>query len=386
MKKGCLLVALLFFSISAFAQQTTTTFANTGYWDDSTRWDGGNIADLITEDVDFQNQKDATIRGGFSYTAGNVNLTNQNELLIELNGRLNVGSETENRNFTTNNGAVLTVHGDLYIYGDLVVHNILTLVVTGTMYVSGDVVLNNNSDLNISGDMTIDGAFKGGTNTKLVVDGTVDIGGDISVGEGSTLTGSGSVSSGGTCTGDADFCSSTILPVNLLYFTATPQQSNVKLDWASSKAWDFSHYELERSTDGITFDYLNTIDAEENTNWIVNYSYTDRQPLSGISYYRLKAVDIDGKFEYKGLEVVQLADRAAVNVYPNPSNRGFLHVQQQKAAGARVSLKDNSGRTVYTGTMEPSGKSIDTSALQPGMYVLTVESTAGIQKKHVIIQ
>lgn len=177
-----------------------------------------------------------------------------------------------------------------------------------------------------------------------------------------------------------------ILPVNLLYFTATPQKTEIKLEWASSKAWDFSHYELERSADGISFEYLMTIDAEENTDWIVNYTCSDRQPLSGLSYYRLKVVDIDGQFEYKGIEVVRFTGAASFIVYPNPSNRGVLNVQQQAATGSRVNLKDNSGRTVYAGAMEAAVKTIDTSSLQPGMYVLTLESTTGVQKKHVIIQ
>ena len=51
-------------------------------------------------------------------------------------------------------------------------------------------------------------------------------------------------------------------PVDLLYFRASTNAQSVEISWASLKAWDFNHFELERSTDGRSFQYLATIDAE----------------------------------------------------------------------------------------------------------------------------
>ena len=181
-------------------------------------------------------------------------------------------------------------------------------------------------------------------------------------------------------------CQPSTQPVTLLYFKVSAQKDAVKIEWASSKAWDFSHYELERSENGKEFYQIAVIDAEENTNENVKFSSVDYSPVFGTSYYRLKAVDIDGKFEYKGIEVVKFGAES-FKVYPNPSTSGFVTVDwSHSGEGATVVLKDNTGRTVRSAPLNGQNNKLDTNNLPAGMYLLTVQGAAGKQQTQLMVR
>jgi hypothetical protein len=176
------------------------------------------------------------------------------------------------------------------------------------------------------------------------------------------------------------------LPVTLLYFKAIVQNQTVEINWAASKAWDFSHYELQRSANGQSFEWVATIDAKENTDYRTDFSYTDRTPLSGTSYYRLKAVDIDGKFEYKGLEVVQFIGKR-FEVYPNPVTNGNFKVNALQATeGAQLILRDQTGRTVRSYSMSGREESISTAGLPAGLYILLIQTPQQTVQSQLLIR
>lgn len=63
-----------------------------------------------------------------------------------------------------------------------------------------------------------------------------------------------------------------------------------------------------------------------NNSGINKYTFTDDQPLNGLNYYRLRQVDLDGKFTYS--PVVRIfTDKGLqqVSVYPNPANE-FIYI------------------------------------------------------------
>ncbi|HET6995336.1 MAG TPA: hypothetical protein VFI06_10165, partial [Chitinophagaceae bacterium] len=85
------------------------------------------------------------------------------------------------------------------------------------------------------------------------------------------------------------------LPVKLVSFTATLNNNNkVDLKWVTSSEINVSHFEVEKSTDGINFNQAATVFAYGNTT--ENKTYTIINDISdvktGIVYYRLRSVDI----------------------------------------------------------------------------------------------
>jgi hypothetical protein len=93
------------------------------------------------------------------------------------------------------------------------------------------------------------------------------------------------------------------LPVEYLYFNPTLNRENrfVKLTWATAKEWENSHFEIERSVNGVN--NWEKIGQMEGIGWSdmpVGYEFADEElPLVGGNvYYRLKQVDFDTTFSY----------------------------------------------------------------------------------------
>jgi Secretion system C-terminal sorting domain len=119
------------------------------------------------------------------------------------------------------------------------------------------------------------------------------------------------------------------LPITLEYFTARKNNATSSLlNWKTSQEINTAFFDIERSNDAIGFKKIGKVNAAGNSNVGIEYSFTDNNPLQGLNYYRLKQIDIDGKFVYTPARLV-LFDKlnaATVKYYPNPTN-GILTIE-----------------------------------------------------------
>lgn len=88
------------------------------------------------------------------------------------------------------------------------------------------------------------------------------------------------------------------LPVSLLNFDTDCENGLVVLNWSTASEINNDYFVIEKSTDAINFLPIATIQGNGNSNTLINYSYTEQNPNFSTTYYRLKQVDFDGKFEY----------------------------------------------------------------------------------------
>ena len=115
----------------------------------------------------------------------------------------------------------------------------------------------------------------------------------------------------------------TLLPLTLLNFDAVLKSEKVNLSWTTTEHKDFSHFVLQRSTDGKNFKDVMTLMTEEVSYSSVNqYSYKD--DVAGVNatvvYYRLQLNDLDGKQQYSPVRLVRLnaANKVQIQAFPNP--------------------------------------------------------------------
>ena len=113
----------------------------------------------------------------------------------------------------------------------------------------------------------------------------------------------------------------------LTFFKAATGAKGVSLDWTVSKQRDCEGYIIERTVDGIEFDSIGFQPSHGDSDLPSHYQFTDTNPLSVLSYYRLGRVDIDGWIEYSELVVV-LA----------PKSRGLLDVMPHSTTGRNLNL------------------------------------------------
>jgi hypothetical protein len=141
-----------------------------------------------------------------------------------------------------------------------------------------------------------------------------------------TNGGAGAVLSG-LVTPSSTAPSSCSLPVSLLFFKAhRTGRYRVQLDWATALEKDNDYFTVEKSSDGINFYTLSTIDGNGNTSTVNNYEYSDQVSFQEIIYYRLLQTDNDGTRVNLGIQVVYPEEREdlVLTVYPNPFDDAFM--------------------------------------------------------------
>ncbi|MCB0557000.1 MAG: hypothetical protein KDD02_25860, partial [Phaeodactylibacter sp.] len=82
-----------------------------------------------------------------------------------------------------------------------------------------------------------------------------------------------------------------VLPIHLLSFTGKAQASTIELQWATATEQNNDYMAVERSADGKVFDEIGRVPGHGTTLEPQSYTLTDRRPLPGINYYRLRQVD-----------------------------------------------------------------------------------------------
>lgn len=110
------------------------------------------------------------------------------------------------------------------------------------------------------------------------------------------------------------------LPLTLTDFQARAlSDGTVGLSWKTTDELNVSHFTIQRSPDGTTWQNTATLTARGSSSLETSYSFTDLPPLPATNYYRLQIVDNDGNYTYSGIQVVDLASIDSLLIFPNPA-------------------------------------------------------------------
>lgn len=170
------------------------------------------------------------------------------------------------------------------------------------------------------------------------------------------------------------------LPVSLVSFEASKEEQRTRLEWVTSMELNSSHYVIERSRDAVSFEFL-AHKPSENKQQGTSYKAWDTRPWSGYTYYRIKMVDIDGKFKYTPTRHVIFEypeTEQWVKVFPNPSS-GPVYLEfsmMPEGQDLILNVTNNFGQVVYQDRMNPKlRRSYDFSFLPKGVYYLQLHGT-----------
>jgi hypothetical protein len=166
-----------------------------------------------------------------------------------------------------------------------------------------------------------------------------------------------------------------VLPITLVSFKANKVNTGIKLNWLTAAEKNSAYFEVQKSTDGITFTTIGKIDAAGNSTDNKYYSLTDFIPVKGINYYRLNQVDLDGKavLSYPVAINFDLAD-VKITVYPNPAINE-LHFTGLKT-GATVTLFNIEGKKVLNQKIENNTLQLPTF-VKSGLYIMNIKANDG---------
>ncbi len=170
------------------------------------------------------------------------------------------------------------------------------------------------------------------------------------------------------------------LPLELSNFEGTANGCTINLTWQTFIEKDFDRFEVEWSSAGQQFTMIKTENGAGGY-FTQNYSAVDIS-FSKSNYYRLKMIDLDGKFEYSDIISISTSCVPKALVYPNPvkTSIGFLNLSfESQNTDSEVRLIDMFGRVAkrYTIEMDVNGQNtqLDISGLATGVYILNIKGS-----------
>lgn len=141
-----------------------------------------------------------------------------------------------------------------------------------------------------------------------------------------------------------------------------------KVSWSTATESAGDYFELERSADGKTFNFIAKVNGNQKA---AGYIYDDKDPLPNTNYYRLKMISANSKAFYsKVVEATVSGQReATVELYPNPTDKNVT-LKVTNGVQGFVSLTDLSGRVIYQTKMTMDTLQLDLGGLSNGIYLI----------------
>lgn len=170
----------------------------------------------------------------------------------------------------------------------------------------------------------------------------------------------------------------TPLPISLINFSAVCQESGILVSWSTASETDNKRFELERSTDGVNYTIIASLNGHGTTQEQNNYSYLDKSSIKQHYYYRLKQIDSDNKASYNYVltESNNYCNTKEVEllVFPNPANES-IYVKSTSDKPVMIEVINDCGQLVYKSDkniLSQEQVEITTSHLASGIYAVRV--------------
>ncbi|MBI2269500.1 MAG: CSLREA domain-containing protein, partial [Bacteroidetes bacterium] len=182
------------------------------------------------------------------------------------------------------------------------------------------------------------------------------------------------------------------LPVELVSFYAVPVNDEyVQLAWVTATETNNDFFTVERSANAVNFEPITEVPGAGNSTSVLVYAAKDEQPLGGVSYYKLKQTDFDGKYKYSPIIAVNIGQPSIARVFPNPTTGVFtLQFSGNKENNVLVVMLDIMGREVFSSNIIFEDGSVRVIVnpeidLPAGIYYVVASSNDKIVKHKLVI-
>lgn len=175
--------------------------------------------------------------------------------------------------------------------------------------------------------------------------------------------------------GFVPFADNSPLPVRFIGFNVARQNNNVLVQWTTAEEMNSSYFEVQRSENGTNWITIANIAAAGTTSFTHSYSYTDINATAKLIYYRIRQVDIDGKFSLTPVRIIKSASgNAEIKITAASTGSVYVHFSEQVRTNVMIRFTSLNGQTVSETTVNqpvgqvlvPAKKSIK------GIYIVTV--------------
>jgi hypothetical protein len=175
-----------------------------------------------------------------------------------------------------------------------------------------------------------------------------------------------------------------LLPVTWGSVRADRTEDQVVVRWTTIAEYNSDYFVVERSDDRQSFEAIGQLPAAGWSDYLREYTYVDRVPVSGSVRYRIGQVDRDGSRSYSDTLVVKGSESLPLAVYPQPAVDYVTISLPDEVARARIQVSDLRGRVWYHGLLPESGE-IPLFDWPVGMYILRIGEGGRVWTGRLII-
>jgi hypothetical protein len=168
-----------------------------------------------------------------------------------------------------------------------------------------------------------------------------------------------------------------LLPVDLQSFTGTCDNGSVSLEWSTVSEINNDYFEIEKSVNAIEFSTIAQVRGNGTAIGGHNYKYIDKNPTTGMNYYRIKETDKEGKVSYSNTISTSCEVLDGIVVFPNPFEESFIvNLWPEIENPINLTIHDCTGKVVYQEVYENQFGQIELmvgNKLVSGVYVLKID-------------
>jgi hypothetical protein len=189
--------------------------------------------------------------------------------------------------------------------------------------------------------------------------------------------------------------SCSVLPITLANISARPQGKNIIVDWATASESENKGFELQRSSDNVSWEGITFINGAGNSTSTINYSYEDKGLYPSRYYYRLKQVDFDGRYKFSVVVSAMIDGKAEYELkqnFPNPlKDETTIRYVLPETSKVNLTIFDLNGRPIKVLVNGTKGAGMHAQnfypgALPAGVYYYKLQAGNFTSVKKLVIQ
>jgi Secretion system C-terminal sorting domain len=177
-----------------------------------------------------------------------------------------------------------------------------------------------------------------------------------------------------------------VLPISLSDFNAVlKNDKTVYLTWEYGDGAGLQDFEVQKSSNGLSWNTIGTVQSNDGITNETNYSLTDPDPATGANYYRLIVQSKDGENSYSMIREVDFSTTSNISFFPNPARDNIQFSVGYTGTPVTIRLINTAGQLFQSYLIKSSTGSLDVSGYSTGVYFLEVLDSEKILTSRAII-
>ena len=161
----------------------------------------------------------------------------------------------------------------------------------------------------------------------------------------------------------------------------------VTLTWNVTE-YNNKNFQVLHSIDGIKWETLVTIESQNSTQSMTDYSFSHRSSLSGKHYYRVMDTDIDIAYSsYSPIKTLVIKnDKSGVSVWPNPATDRIRIESNDNTVYVKATIFNLTGKVMVERELNAHVNELSINELSAGAYILKMETSTGTSRSQKFIK